>query len=138
MENQKTAVVINDQLGEMAWAFQTAGFNVLCDALADEKCIEIAKRNLHTTVLNLEEESYLKFPRASLLVGRLEGKAYVFYKNPKDCKKNCVNQNIFGYIEKNMPEAIFLETSKRHINTEEFRNWIDKCCEYGYAIEYRV
>lgn len=138
MENEKTAVVMNDQLGEMAWAFQTAGFGVLCDALVDEKCMNIAKSNLHTTVLKLEEESYLKFPQASLLVGRVEGKSYIFYRNIKDCKKNCVNRNIFGYIEKNLPETIFLEVSKRHINTEEFRDWIDKCCEYGYTIDYRV
>lgn len=137
MENEKTAVVINDQLGEMAWAFLTAGFGVLCDALVDEKCMDIARSNLHTTVLKLEEESYLEFPRASLLVGRLEGKSYIFYRNAKDCKKSCVNRNIFGYIEKNLPETIFLEVSKRNINTEEFRNWIDKCCEYGYAIDYR-
>lgn len=138
MENEKTAVVINDQLGEMAWAFQMVGFDVLCDAVVDEKCIDIAESNLHTTVLKLEEESYLEFPRAYLLVGRLEGKSYIFYRNVKDCKKIWVNRNIFGYIEKNLPEMIFLEVSKRHINTEEFHNWVEKCDEYGYTIGYRV
>ena len=101
MESEKTVVVINDQLGEMAWAFREVGFNVLCDALTDEKCIEIAKCNMHITVLKLEEEGYLEFPRASLLAGKLEEKIYPFVKKDNYYKNDYINQNILGYIEKN-------------------------------------
>lgn len=138
MINSKTVVIINDRLGEMALAFQGAGFNVLCDALTDVNCIEIVQKNLNIEVLKLSEESCLEFPQASVFAGRLEKDASVLERSKQPDNANYINQKIYGYIERNLPKIFFLEASKRYIKSEEFYNWIGRFVEYGYRIEYRA
>lgn len=138
MINEKTVVVINDSLGEIALTFQMAGFNVLCDALVDEKCMEIVQKNLGIEVLKLNQESWLEFPQAFVFAGRLAGDAFALTRSNKQGKVNYINQNIYTYITKNLPEIFFLETSKRFANSEEYDNFVRRFGEYGYRIEHKT
>lgn len=113
MINSKTAVIINDRLGEMALAFQEAGFNVLCDALTDVNCIEIVQKNLNIEVLKLSEESCLEFPQASVFAGRLEKDASVLERSKQPDNANYINQKIYGYIERNLPKIFFFGSIKK-------------------------
>lgn len=137
MKDKKSVVVINDKIGEMAFAFQLAGFNVLCDVL-EEKSMEIVRVNLNIDVRKITEMSYLEIPRASMVVGRLEVADFLFTKGVSSERRNCINQNIYRYIEKYLPETFFMVAPKRYIDTEECQDWNSKCREYGYRIEYKV
>ncbi len=142
MKSGKSVVVINDTIGEMALAFDMAGFNVLCDAVNDDGNMNIVRANLDTQVLKITEECFGQFPKASILVGRLQKtafsvvvKQYSIEREGIMDKTNYVNYNISKYIEINVPAIFLLETIIGTIRLKEFDDWMRQVSGYGYNIQ---
>lgn len=109
MAEKTTVVIMNDRMGGMAYAFQSAGFDVLCDALTDIKCINIVRNNLNINAVEMEKDNVANLPQATVLAGRMARESYVIKGKDGEKQGNYINQNILLYIERYLPKQLFLK-----------------------------
>lgn len=134
---EKTVVVINDELGGMAYAFQRAGFKVLCDIVLNEESIEIAKKNLQDElsiqICKLPDEAYMELPEASILVGRI-------WSNHSFITKyiDWASENYYQYVKRYTPEVFCIEALKGFIASKQLREWKEWCYNQGYKVYMKV
>lgn len=143
MEREKTAVVLNDELGGMAYAFQRAGFQVLCDVVPNENSMEIAEKNLQDKygiqIRKLSEETYLEIPSALILVGKIKmGPGIWSRKMVEMLPELYENKNFYRYIEKCEPQLFCMEASNVYAGYEEWRQWKQWCISRGYKINQKI
>lgn len=142
MEREKTAVVLNDELGGMAYAFQRAGFQVLYDVVPNEKSMEIAEKNLQDKygiqIRKLSEETYLEIPSALILVGKKMGPSIWSRKMVEMPPEPYENKNFYRYIEKCEPQIFCMETSNVYAGYEELRQWEQWYISRGYKINQKI
>ncbi|MBO5523887.1 MAG: DNA cytosine methyltransferase [Roseburia sp.] len=133
---EKTVVVLNDELGGMAYAYQSAGFKVLCDVVPNEESIWIAEKNLqdkwNIQICKLSEEAYMELPEASVLVGRLP-----LLRGSITKYMDYVKKTYFEYIKKYLPEVFCIEALEGYSvgrKLEAMEELGELCDNHGYKI----
>lgn len=143
MEREKTAVVLNDELGGMAYAFQRAGFQVLCDVVPNENSMEIAEKNLQDKygiqIRKVSEETYLEIPSALILVGKIKMGPGIWSRKMVEMPPELYeNKNFYRYIEKCEPQLFCMEAPNVYAGYEEWRQWEQWCISHGYKIKQKI
>lgn len=135
MEYDKTALIVNDEIGEMAFAFLIEGFHIAGDVVQQKQNMEIVSKNLDIPVYEMTTESFATLPAAAVLAGRLNAGMSVAHAGWELRKENVTNTNIFKYIERNRPKILLFE-APGSLREDFFVDFRGRILFLGYEIYY--